>query len=219
MDGAVDIAGVCYRGDFLDYRRPSGGWRPIGLSQVSWIWLSAVWRDGFIFYLANFEQWATWTCFAAGWFYFPPNIVPSAELKMPERNVALYSIGEVSVGTFIGGPAAGCYFLSQNYKQCGDLASARKIFWQGIAGSLILFGGLVVLPEKIGGQIPNSIIPAVYTGIIASVAEIKQGAILRQYFKSGGKKRSYWKVFGWSFLFLALIFVVLIVAAMMLGLE
>jgi len=117
----------------------------------------------------------------------------------------LWSIGQISVGTFLAGPIGGCFLISQNFKALGEEKSAKRTFWFGFLGTLLFFAALFSIPEYIIEKVPNVIFPAVYTTLLTSFARTRQKSAIEQHLSQGGKRRSHFKLIGISILFLLLL--------------
>ena len=76
-----------------------------------------------------------------------------------------FSPKQVYVGTFIGGPLAASYYLSNNFKLMENptLDIACKIL--GVVLTILLFGVTFQLPE----DFPNTLIPIVYSAVAAGI--------------------------------------------------
>ncbi len=112
--------------------------------------------------------------------------------------VKLYTIGWVTLATYIGGPLAGCYLMSENFKNLGNKDLAERMFKIGIMSTILLFGGIAFIPESILDKIPNEIIPFTYTTIIYLYIRKFQGKSIKEHIENGGLKYSGWKVIGIS---------------------
>ena len=113
----------------------------------------------------------------------------------------LYTIGQISAAAYLGGPIAGCYLMSVNFKHLNNEEIAKKTLLIGIITTMIFFPGLFFIPEKIIDQIPEFLIPMIYTSIIGVYAKKLQGKRIKEHIEKGGQKYSGWKVAGIVILF------------------
>src|SRR3989338_3835782 len=77
-----------------------------------------------------------------------------------------YSKMWIVIGTLIGGPLAGCYYLSRNFKSLGNSVLAKTALLTGIYSTLLVFGLVVLIPKSLSDRIPSYTIPLVYTILI-----------------------------------------------------
>lgn len=136
----------------------------------------------------------------------PLNEAKAAEEKQ-EINIdyKLYTTGWMVAATFIGGPLAGFYLLSVNFKNLKKPQLARKAIIQGMFISLVLFTSFMILPKKILDIIPKTIFPILYSMFLGMYADIQQGSEIKSHIKNGGKKYSGWKAAGIGIVCLVLI--------------
>ena len=128
----------------------------------------------------------------------------------------LYSIGEIGVCSYIGGPLAGCYLMSVNFKSLNNEEFAKNSLRIGITSSALIFAGILMVPENMMNMIPNFLIPLIYTSVITGYSQKLQGIPIKEHIEKGGKKYSGWKVFGLGILFLILTLVYSFALAMLL---
>ena len=112
------------------------------------------------------------------------------------ENIKLYSSKAISGATFLGGPLAAGYLISENYKALDKPDIGRAALIIGIVVTVILFGGIFMLPETIIDKIPRQIIPLIYTGIIWGIVEWKQGDILKAHKENNNSFFSGWRAAG-----------------------
>lgn len=104
----------------------------------------------------------------------------------------LYSIGQITGATFLGGPFAGGVLLALNYRALAQPAKAWKALAGGAAAMAVLVALIAVLPEGV----PNGVIPVAYTIAMGGVAQHLQGALITQHLGAGGPKGSNWTTAG-----------------------
>ena len=114
--------------------------------------------------------------------------------------VKLYTIGWVIFATYMGGTLAGCYLMSENFKNLGNKDLAERMFKIGIISTILIFSGIAFIPENIIDKIPNELIPFTYTAIIYLYIRKFQGKNIKEHIENGGLKYSGWKVLGISIL-------------------
>jgi hypothetical protein len=150
------------------------------------------------------------------------NEITNVEIK-PVETVAnqtkFYTKNEITFGTFLGGPLAGIYFLSQNFGNLGDQASKKKYLLNGTIYSLLFFTLIFIIPEGIMNLVPQYLLPAAYTAIMYYLFAQYQEKAVTERFNTGSLKESGWKVFGISMLALliSVIYMVAIVLMFFLG--
>ena len=95
--------------------------------------------------------------------------------NLEHDKIKIYTIGWIIFSTCLGGPLAGCYLISENFKNLGNKDLARKILIIGIISTILLFGSIAYLiVENIMVKFPNSLIPVIYTTIIYVYLKIYQ---------------------------------------------
>lgn len=110
-----------------------------------------------------------------------------------EENKEFYSQRAISITTFFGGPLAAGILIRQNYLNIDKEKQGKNALFIGIVSTILLFGGLLALPENIIDKIPSVIIPAIYTGIIYLIVEKTQGKELKSHKENNGEFYSAWK--------------------------
>jgi len=112
---------------------------------------------------------------------------------MMEENKMFYSQRAISITTFFGGPLAAGILMRQNYLNIEKERQGKNALFIGIVSTILIFGGLLALPEHIIDKIPNAIIPAIYTGIIYLIVEKTQAKELKSHKENNGEFYSAWK--------------------------
>ena len=110
-----------------------------------------------------------------------------------EENKKFYSQRAISITTFFGGPLAAGILMKQNYLNLDKEKQGKNALFIGIVSTIIIFGGLLALPENIIDKIPNEIIPLIYTGIIFLIVNKTQGKELKLHKENNGEFYSAWK--------------------------
>ena len=97
----------------------------------------------------------------------------------------IYKERAIWLGTFFGGPLAAGYIIAENFKAFDRPDNAKKTWLCTILATIIIFAGIFSIPEDI--QIPNQLIPLIYTGIAILILRYYQGKQIQSHFKSGGR--------------------------------
>jgi hypothetical protein len=119
-------------------------------------------------------------------------------------NYKVYTPGWIMFATYLGGPMAGCYLVSKNFKIFRNEKSAKKILVVGVISSVIIFTGLCFVPKHIMDAIPDFLIPLIYMFVIGDYVKKTQSKNIKVHIAQGGQKYSGWKVTGIGILFLIL---------------
>lgn len=141
---------------------------------------------------------------------------------MENYSQKIFTTKAISVATFFGGPLAAGFLISKNYKVFGNENASRNSIFIGIISTLIVFGGILFIPENIIDKIPQPLIPAIYTAIIAGLVEKLQGQKIKDFLSDNGQKASNWQTAGYGFiglLIIAAFFLILIYAMRAEGYE
>lgn len=117
----------------------------------------------------------------------------------------LYSQKAFGIATFLGGPLAAGVLARQNFKTLGNDDYAKLSLIVGVVSTILIFGGLFMVPENIIDKIPNAIIPAIYTAIIYFIIEKLQGKELAEHKDNKGVFYSMWKAAGVGAICLAIL--------------
>ena len=128
-----------------------------------------------------------------------------SKTKNKTKDIKLYSSKSISGATFLGGPLAAGYLISENLKALEKPDEGRKSLIIGIISTIVLFGGIFMIPETIIDKIPNQLFPLIYTGIIWGIVEWTQGDILKAHKENGNSFFSGWKAAGIGFISLIII--------------
>ncbi len=86
---------------------------------------------------------------------------------MENNSQKIFTNKAISIATFFGGPLAAGFLISENYKVFGNDNAARNSIFIGIISTIILFAVIFIIPENVIDKIPQPLIPAIYTAIIA----------------------------------------------------
>jgi uncharacterized membrane protein HdeD (DUF308 family) len=121
----------------------------------------------------------------------------------------LYTGGWIIWGSFVGGPFAGCYFLSKNYQALGDKKRAKTFLWIGILVTVFLGILIGIIPDSIMDKTPSSVIPFIYIAFIYAHFIQNQSKQIIEKLQGGAQKQSGWKVTGIGLLSLILSFILM----------
>jgi hypothetical protein len=127
------------------------------------------------------------------------------EIENITKDIKFYSSKSISTATFIGGPLAAGYLINENFKALNKPEEGRKYLIIGIITTIVLFGGMFLLPEKTVDKIPKQLIPLIYTGLIWGFVEWTQGDILKLHKENGNPFFSGWKSAGIGLISLTII--------------
>ena len=107
------------------------------------------------------------------------------EFKAPPiaLNAPIYNARHVRLGTFLGGPLIGGYFIAENYKVFGEYKKAKTTWIYTIAATIIRFSSIFLIPET--AHMPNYIIPIAYCWIAYYLVEHFQGDQINAYAATG----------------------------------
>lgn len=123
------------------------------------------------------------------------------------QDLKYYSLKSISIATFLGGPIAAAILMRRNFLNLNEDKKALNTLFIGILSTILLFVGIFSIPETVWDKIPNSILPAIYTGIIYLIAERYQGQTLKGHKENSGSFFSAWRATGIGFLFTLIMFV------------
>jgi len=121
------------------------------------------------------------------------------------KDIKLYSSKAISGATFLGGPLAAGYLIGENFKAIDKPIEGRNSLIIGIISTIILFGGIFMIPQNIIDKIPRQLIPLIYTGIIWGIVEWKQGDILKAHKENNNTFFSGWRAAGIGFISLLIL--------------
>lgn len=122
-----------------------------------------------------------------------------------QQNRKLYSQGAISGATFLGGPLAAGILVRHNYLELGKEDDGKTALTIGIIATILLFGGIFMVPDDLMSKIPNQIIPAIYTAIIYFIVEKIQGEAIKQHEANNYEFMSKWRAAGIGFVCMLLI--------------
>lgn len=117
------------------------------------------------------------------------------------EDLKFYSLKSISIATFFGGPIAAAILMRRNFLNLNEDKKALNSLFIGILSTILLFVIIFSIPETVWDKTPNSILPAIYTGIIYLIAERHQGQALKEHKENNGSFFSAWRAAGIGLLF------------------
>jgi len=101
-------------------------------------------------------------------------MIDETKIDSPETPGELYSVGQITLATFLGMPIAGCLLLAHNYRELGNTTAGRLSFAAGLVATILLLALAFWLPENF----PNMALPVGYCfGMRQLVAYLQGGEI------------------------------------------
>ena len=99
----------------------------------------------------------------------------------------VFSVGQITLATFLGAPIAGCLLLSHNYLHVRETKKARyALAWGAAATALILF-----IASLLPAGFPNGALPVGYCIATRQLATHLQGSAIEQALEAGASKASW----------------------------
>jgi hypothetical protein len=108
----------------------------------------------------------------------------------------LYSITQIGVAAFLGGPMAGCWLISRNYRELDNHSAFATSVVTGLFGTIALLAVVIMLPE----DFPTIPLHVACVVVISQIAKQLQGETLTAHQAAGGSFASWWAAVGWSLL-------------------
>jgi len=116
------------------------------------------------------------------------------DIEKPTQKI--YKDRAIWVGTFLGGPLTAGYLIAENFKAFNELDKAKKTWIYATITTIIVFGGVFMIPDNV--NVPNQIIPLIYTAIAYFLVQHFQGQKITKHLDSGGQLFSWWRTIGVS---------------------
>ncbi|MEH6536376.1 MAG: hypothetical protein V7719_08300 [Psychroserpens sp.] len=123
----------------------------------------------------------------------------------PTLDKKLHSSKAIGGATFLGGPLAAGYLIQENFNALDKPTEGRNSLIIGIIATIVLFGGIFMIPESIIDKMPKQLIPLIYTGIIWGIVEWMQGDALKSHKEHGNAFFSGWRAAGVGFVALLIL--------------
>jgi hypothetical protein len=108
-----------------------------------------------------------------------------------EEKPKIYTINSIRIATFLCGPLAAGYLVSQNYKAF-DQREKVTITWIISAGALIAIVALAAFTSSIE-RFPKVVFPLVYAWGTFLLVQKFQGEQMKEHFAAGGKTFTIWR--------------------------
>ena len=99
----------------------------------------------------------------------------------------VFSVGQITLATFLGAPIAGSLLLAWNYRVLQKASAAFQSIVYGLVSTIILLVIAFLLPEKF----PNSILPVAYCFAMRQLVSYLQGDTIAAHLAAGGGKGSW----------------------------
>jgi|GEM_PF-499528 len=118
---------------------------------------------------------------------------------MPDQQTKtkkLYSLNAITLGTFIGGPAAAGTMIRRNYINIGREKQGKQALLLGCCATVLIAVLMLLIPEVWLDNLPNYVIPITYTLIISTIVsrihaedykrqKLRQGSFYSQWRAAG----------------------------------
>jgi hypothetical protein len=99
----------------------------------------------------------------------------------------VFSVGQITLATFLGAPIAGSLLLAWNYRVFQKAGAAFQSIVYGLVSTIILLVIAFLLPEKF----PNSVLPIAYCLAMRQLVSYLQGDAIAGHLAVGGDKGSW----------------------------
>lgn len=120
----------------------------------------------------------------------------TTEQTLDIQNQKVYKDRTIWVGSFLGGPLTAGYLIAENFKTFGETDKTKKAWFYTIIATIIIFGGVFLIPEDF--NVPNIIIPLIYSAIAYFIVQHFQGANIKEHIRAGGRLFTWWRTIGIS---------------------
>lgn len=108
----------------------------------------------------------------------------------------LYSQKAIGIATFLGGPLAAGFLIRRNFINLNKERAGLTALLLGFVSTFALLAAIFMVPENVIDSVPNSLIPAIYTGIIYLIVEKIQGTDLKAHAEQEREFYSGWRAAG-----------------------
>jgi threonine/homoserine/homoserine lactone efflux protein len=106
----------------------------------------------------------------------------------------MYSARQVYVASFLGSPIAGAWIMSLTFRALNRNDAANTTLMLGVVATVVAAAVAYLLPEKT----PNLLWPLAYSITIYYLAKHQMEADVNSRIENGGRRGSWWIVFGVS---------------------
>jgi len=96
----------------------------------------------------------------------------------------VYTVTQIMVATFLGGPLGGGYMISENYKLFNQPTKATQAIIFSVLALIILFTIGYLIPDD--SSFPPSILPLLYAIAIRQIAQAAQGGLIQTHTSASG---------------------------------
>lgn len=97
----------------------------------------------------------------------------------------VYNKNALLLGAFLGGPLVIGYIFAENFKALNKNELIRPVWIFTIPASIIIFGIVLLVPDSF--NLPNYLIPLVYTIIAQLIFKKQQQEAIEKFINSGGQ--------------------------------
>lgn len=112
------------------------------------------------------------------------------DIEKPTQRI--YKDRAIWFGTFLGGPLTAGYLIAENFKAFNETDKAKKAWIYSIIATVVVFSGVFLIPDD-DVEIPNQIIPLIYTAIAYYLVQHFQGQNISSHISSGGELFGWWR--------------------------
>jgi hypothetical protein len=112
------------------------------------------------------------------------------DVEKPTQKI--YKLRAIEVATALGGPLVTGYLIAENFKAFNEADKLKKTWFYAIMASIVIFGGLAILPENIVELVPAPVIPFINAAIASFIVRHHQGKNIAAHTESGRE------LFGWG---------------------
>ncbi|MCB1076173.1 MAG: hypothetical protein KDK59_11700, partial [Simkania sp.] len=102
-------------------------------------------------------------------------------VEIPPKKV--WTVGQIGAMAFWGGPFAGAFLMSKNYKVFDNPAAAKKTLIWGALFTTLLFLIIGLIPEVALEKIPRVVIPVAYMLVMIEIAKKNQKQAIQDHCK------------------------------------
>jgi len=127
----------------------------------------------------------------------------------------VYKDNRIWLGSYLGGPLVAGYLIAENFKAFNETDRAKKTWIFTIIGTIIIFGGIFLIPEHIIEAIPRYLIPLTYTAIAYGFVAHYQKKNISAFIALEGKPFGWWRTILISLIGLAITFGLLFVGILL----
>jgi len=121
-----------------------------------------------------------------------------------------YSKFGINLATFIGGPLAGGFLLSQNFEAFNKPEFVGKSMIIAVIITVVVLAILMLFPETLSGGLPN-FLPLVFVGISQFIINKYQSDDFDTFLENDGQFYSSWRAVGFALLFVLITLILALV--------